>query len=421
MSAYLKTLSPENMLVEGCGVRVRDAGGRWFLDARSGLWNVTLGYSHPRVQAAIKRQVDTLPYANLIGYGRPAAIAVQAADALLPHLPEHLNRIRYCSNGSQAVEIAVLLSRFLHRTRGEAHRLAVFGLWRGFHGLGATAGAVTGLPYVHRQAGPLLPDVQHAPGPFEPIGDGSTSDLQRLITDYGPDRVAAVVVEPIVGEGGHVLGAEYLRSLAGFCRQHGIHLVVDEITTGMGRTGAFTRTAQLGVQPDMLLLGKGLTSGYAPLAAVVLSDDIHAQVLALPYEQQFFIGSTNDGHPLALAASIAVTECLSTDGILDNVAQRGRELHEGLLDVAKRHSRISAVRGAGLMYAVELGRPDGVPMEEATANHLRLAMEARGVLVSTLALWPAIMIIPPLIVERDDIDEILLVLDQAMDDIAFLS
>jgi len=420
MGAYLKTLSHEGMLAEGKGPRVRDVGGRWLLDARSGLWNVTLGYSHPRIRAAIKQQVDVLPYANVSGYGRPGALAVEAAEALVAHLPGDLSKIRYCGSGSQAVETAILLSRFLHRAGGDIDRTAVFGMWRGFHGLGAAAGAVTGLPYVHRQTGPLLPDVRHARGPFESAGDGTMSDLERTIVDYGPEGVAAVVVEPIVGEGGHVLSAEYLRSLSDFCRRHGIHLIVDEITTGMGRTGTFTRTEQIGARPDMLLLGKGLTSGYAGLSAVVLSESIFEQLVALPLQQQFYIGSTHDGHPLALAASLAVLEALTSDGIFENVAERGAELRTGLEAIAARHPEITAIRGDGLMYAVELGAPGSRPNQEMLAESLRLAMDARGVLVSTLALWPAIMLMPPLIISRDDVAEILTALDAAMGDIAAL-
>ncbi len=401
MGAYLKTVSPETMLAEGRGVRVRDTGGRWLLDARSGLWNVTLGYDHPGIKEAIRRQLDTLPYANLIGYGRPSALSMEAAEALLPHLPSHLNKIRYCSNGSQAVETAVLLSRFLHRAQGAPERNTVFGMWRGFHGLGAGGGALTGIPYVHHQAGPLLPDVMHAPGPFEAHGDGQASDLERLMTDFGPERVSAVVVEPVVGEGGHVLTREYLTSLAQFCRTHGIHLIVDEVTTGMGRTGAFTRSGQLDLRPDMLTLGKGLTSGYAPLSAVVLSDEVYQAVRGLPYDQQFFIGSTNDGHPLSLAASMAVVEALTTEGILENVRARGAELERRLTSVVKRHPQVTSVRGTGLMYAIESDEPD----------LLRLAMEARGVLVSTLAKWP-------LVISSDEIEEIVVAVDQALGDVA---
>lgn len=416
MSAYLKTLSPENMLVEGRGVRVRDASGRWFLDARSGLWNVTLGYDHPRVIEAIRQQLGKLPYANLIGYGRPSAISMEAANALLPHLPAGLSKIRYCGNGAQAVEIAVLLSRFLHRMNGLPERTAVFGLWRGFHGLGATAGALTGIPYIHFQSGALLPDIAHGPGPFEPMG-APGSDLERLMADYGPERIAAVVVEPVVGEGAHVLGADYLRSLEKFCRASGIHLIVDEITTGMGRTGGFTYIEQVGICPDILTLGKGLSAGYAPLSAVVLADGIFQQLLDMPYDRPFFIGATNDGHPLGLAASIAVIESLVVDGVLDDARTRGKKLAERLHEVGGRHQVVSAVRGTGLMYGIELGEPGGTAVEDSPANHLRLAMDQRGVLVSTLAKWPAIAIVPPLIVSDEDIEEIAGVLDEALTEI----
>src|SRR5579875_3204437 len=178
MDAYLKALSPHDMLVTGRGVHVQDASGRWLLDARSGLWNVNLGYDHPGVIEAMKRQLDTLPYANLIGYGRPPAIAVEAANALVPYLPVHMSKVRYCSNGAQAVETAALLARFLQRARGEV-RTAVFGMWTGYHGLGAGGGALTGIREVHTQSGPLMPEVQHAPGPFAPGGDGQAAALEE--------------------------------------------------------------------------------------------------------------------------------------------------------------------------------------------------------------------------------------------------
>ncbi len=417
MNVYLKSITPETMLAEGAGVRVRDAGGRWLLDARSGLWNVTLGYDHQGVIEAIKRQLDTLPYANVIGYGRPSAIAMEAAKALVPHLPAHLNKVRYCSNGSQAVETSVLLSRFLHRASGAPQRSTVFGLWQGFHGLGAGGGALTGLPYLHYQAGPVLPDVLHGPGPYRIDGELPSGDLRDQISEYGPERVAAVVVEPVVGEGGHVLSGDYLSGLAEFTAANGIHLIVDEVTTGMGRVGAFTRVEQLGVRPDILTLGKGLSAGYAPVAAVVLSDEIYEQLLGLPYDRQFFVGSTNDGHPLAMAASIAVINALTEEGVLDNVNQRAGQLEKRLTALAGKHPHVKAVRGTGLMYAVELADLPGVRVEESAANYLRLAMETRGVLVSTLAMWPAIMLMPPLVISEEELDEVITVLDEALTDV----
>ncbi len=412
--AFLKTLNPDEMMVEGRGVRIRDVSGRWFLDARSGLWNMTLGYDDQRVIKAIKDQLDLLPYANMIGYGRPSAISAQAAEALVRHLPPHLNKVRYCGNGSQATETAVLLSRFLHRAAGAPERDTVFALWNGFHGLGAGAGALTGLPYVHHQCGPLLPGVQHARGPFEPIPGDHGSDLERRITDHGPGRVAAVIIEPIVGEGGHVLPDAYLHSLQHYCNHHGIHLIADEITTGMGRTGAITRSEQTGLRPDILTLGKGLSAGYSPLSAIALSDDIYQQILDLPYDKPLFTGSTNDGHPLALAASLAVIDILTTTDILDNVTTAGTRLRAGLTDIAARHPAVTAIRGTGLMYAVELAPPPGTTPIPPSANTLRLAMEQHGVLVSTLASWPAITLMPPLITTADDTDQIITALDDSL-------
>lgn len=414
MGPYLKTISPDKFLAEGRGVRIRDNAGRWYIDARSGLWNVSLGYDHAGLREAVKRQVDALPYANHLGYGAPSAVAVEAAHALLPHLPDHFRAIRYCSNGSQAVETAVLLSRFLHRIDGAPERHAVFGMWRGFHGLGSGGGALSGIPYVHHHCGPLLPDVQHAPGPFEPLTADGSADFQRMILDFGSERVAAVVVEPVVGEGGHVLNDEYLKSLVRFTRDYGIHLIVDEITTGMGRTGAFTRTGQVGIRPDIVTLGKGLSGGYAPLSAVVLSSDIYNRLLELPHNRQIFLGSTSDGHPIGLAASIAVVSALA-DGVLDNVRERSAQLHQALKEIQARHEIVSAVRGAGLMYGVELGEHPDLPPPMAAANLLRLALAERGVLVSGLAVWPAVMIVPPLVISPTEIAEIADALDRALD------
>jgi adenosylmethionine-8-amino-7-oxononanoate aminotransferase len=418
MRSYLENLSPDKLLVEGKGTRVRDAGGRWYLDARSGLWNVSLGYDHPRLTAAIERQLRTLPYTNLQAYGRPAAVALEAAERIVAHMPDGYGKIRFASNGAQAVETAVLLSRYLRRVEGAPERTAVFGLWRQFHGFGATAGALTGLPYLHHQSGALIPDVMHARGPFAPVAADQIEDLPRMITDYGPERVTAVVLEPVVGEGGHVLGADYLRELGDFCRRHDIHIIMDEVTTSMGRVGAFTRTEQVGAAPDIITLGKCLTGGYAALSALVLSDRIYARLEEASQTRPFFTGSTNDGHPLALAAAIAVVDELADGETLAGVRARGARLRELLDELARSRPEITAVRGTGLMHAVEFAQPEGAPWESFRVNALRLAAEARGVLLSNLAMVPAIMVIPPLIVDDGELEEIVTAIDGGLDDLA---
>jgi adenosylmethionine-8-amino-7-oxononanoate aminotransferase len=414
MAAHLSYLEPGEMIVEGRGVRVRDADGRWYLDARSGLWNVALGYGHRGIVEAVRAQVERLPYGNMWGYGRPTALAVEYAEALCAVLPEGFGHVRFQANGAQAVETAVLLSRHLRLLEGSPHKSAVVGLWGGFHGFGPGASAVTGLSYLHHHAGPLLPDVMHVRAPHGDAGDRAT-DLDAaldLLRDHGPERISAVVVEPVIGEGGHVLTREQAAGLSAFCREHGIHLVVDEVTTGMGRTGDYTRSAQLGLDPDILLLGKGITSGYAAMSAVCLSDGVYDALTSAPVERFFATGSTHDGHPLALAAGTAVLSALADGKVFANVAAQGARLESGLRRLAERHPSVSAVRGTGLMYNVEFA--GAAERDPWFVNKVRLALEERGVLVSVLNAVPALMLIPPLVSEDADVDELLDGLDGAL-------
>jgi adenosylmethionine-8-amino-7-oxononanoate aminotransferase len=238
----------------------------------------------------------------------------------------------------------------------------------------------------------------------------------RVLRDHGPERISAVVIEPVIGEGGHVLTAEQAALLSAFCRENEIHLVVDEVTTGMGRTGDYTRSTRIGLEPDMLLLGKGITSGYAGLSAVCLGDDVYRTLVSAPVERFFATGSTHDGHPLALAAGGAVLEALADGTVFAGVDARGGRLRDGLRRIAERHKAVSAVRGTGLMYAVEFA--DAAALDPWFVNKARLAVEERGVLVAVLNAVPAIMVIPPLVVDEADVDEILDALDGALEALA---
>ncbi|WUR85707.1 aminotransferase class III-fold pyridoxal phosphate-dependent enzyme [Streptomyces phaeochromogenes] len=416
---YLKALSPDDMLTEADGVRVRDAGGRWYLDGRSGLWNVTLGYGNTRVLEAVKRQVERLPFGNSYGYGRPAQVTVECAEALVRHMPEGINRVRFASNGAQAVETAVQFSRFLRLQEERPERMAVFAMWDGFHGQGPGAGMVTGVSYLHHHTGPMLPGVHHAPGPFMAGADPRVSDLERMITDFGPERVTAVIVEPIVGEGGHILSHEYLGSLARFCRTHGIHLIFDEVVTGMGRVGDFTRAEQVpDVTPDIVTLGKGITSGYVPMSAIAIHDRLYDQLYeGTTGDTALSVGSTNDGHVLAAAAALAVIDVLTEDGVLANVARREADLVAELGKLQAQHPELTGFRCQGLFCGLDFGEPGGEAWSPSTVNRLRMALERRGVLSSSLRVVPNLMLMPPLVITEDDVAEIVAALDGALTDV----
>ncbi|GLZ28697.1 aspartate aminotransferase family protein [Lentzea sp. NBRC 105346] len=377
---------PDDFLVEGDGVRVRDRSGRWYLDGRSTLWHGTLGHNHPKVIAAIQEQLNTLALGTLLIYDRPAEVTVRFAEALAAQLPDGLRRIRFGNTGSQMTEAAVLLSRYHRRITGERDRTAVITLWGSYHGQGAGATPLSGMLADRVDwCGPLLPDVHHAQ-----YHGSWASSIAKVAARLGPDRVTAVVIEPVMGTTGVLAEQQDLAELAKYCRDNGIHLVADEVSTGYGRVGALSRSVQLGVVPDMLVLAKGITAGYLPAAALVVNERIYQD---LKDAEPFPHGSTTDGNPLAAAAGLAVLDVLFGDGLIDTVIPKGEVLRKALeqqgFDVAH----------AGLLQRVAL---PGQTFDQV--SKLRRACEDNGLLVS--AGLGCLCVLPPLVITEDDCREI---------------
>src|ERR671928_1579154 len=357
MRKLLDKLSPDRFFVEGRGSRIRDAGGRWYLDARSSLWNVTLGYDNARVVDAMTAQLRTLPFTNAIRYERPSALVPQYAATLRERLPGF--RFRFGHSGSQMTEASVLLSRFLRRLADETDRDLVLALEESYHGTGAGAGALSGEPFFHVACGPVLPAVRHVPGPPslrgrapEDVAADGLEAIAAVLEEVSPERVTAILVEPVLGSRALPFPREYLTGLRDLCTRHGIHLILDEVTTGWGRVGAYTRAQQLGVEADLVVLGKGLAAGYTPLAALAVADELFDQAFDPENGWPFPVGSTTDGHPLAMAAGLAVLDVLEQDGVLAGVGERGAALEEELRRLADESPYVTDVRGVGLLWAV---------------------------------------------------------------------
>lgn len=394
--ALRECLSEDTFLVEGHGVRVRDQAGRWYLDGRSTLWHGTLGHNHPAVIEAIQRQLATLSLGTLLFYDRPPKVTVDFARALAARLPEGLRRIRLGNTGSQMVEAAVLLSRFHRRATGQPRRTGVITLWGSYHGMGAGATPLSGMLDDRKDwCGPLLQDVHHA----QYAGSWANA-IGKVVDRLGPDTVTAVVVEPIMGTTGVFAGADDLRALAELCRANDIHLIADEVSTGYGRVGALSRTEQLGVVPDMLVLAKGIAAGYLPAAALAVSERIYADVAETPDGQGFPLGSTTDGSPLVAAAGLAVLDVLFGDGLIETVHGKGAVLHEALTSACGGRE----VAHAGLLQRVVLRHDNGVPWTFAQVSELRRLCEDNGLLVS--AGLGCLCVLPPLVITEDECVEI---------------
>lgn len=345
----------------GDGHRLYDTDGKAYLDFATGIATTILGHRHPAVNAAIKAQVDR--YLHLmqgLGYNEPAS---RLAQRLAAALPEPLDTVFFGNSGAEAIEGALKMAR---RATG---RPAIVAFEGAFHGrtFGALS-ATTSSPNYQAGHGPLLPDFHLVPFPQayrEHGGDESAATeaslaaIERLLGEVGAERVAAVLIEPILGEGGYVPAPlDFLRALRALTERHGIILIFDEIQTGYGRTGRMWAFEHAGVVPDVICLAKGIANGL-PLGAFVSRRELHERWGLGAH------GTTFGGNPVSCAAGVAVLDTIEREGLVANAAARGEQLMAGLRNVAARDERIGDVRGRGLMIGVELVKhratrePDG--------------------------------------------------------------
>ncbi len=345
----------------GRGHRLYDVDGRAYLDFSTGIATTILGHGHPAVTAAVHAQTDRLLHLmNGLGY---LDVVSRLAERLATTLPEPLDAVFFGNSGAEAIEAAIKLAR---RASG---RPAIIAFEGAFHG--RTYGALsvtTSSPNYQLGHGPLLPDVHIVPYPdaYRRFGGdeaaataASLDALERLLDQVGPSRVAAIVIEPELGEGGYVPAPlEFLRRLRALCDRHAILLISDEVQTGYGRTGRMWGFEHAGIVPDVVCAAKGIANGL-PLGAMVARRELHERWGRGAH------GSTFGGNPVACAAALAVLDTIEADGLVANAAARGDQLRAGLDSLVARDARVGDVRGRGLMLGVELVRdretrePDG--------------------------------------------------------------
>jgi adenosylmethionine-8-amino-7-oxononanoate aminotransferase len=408
------------------GIYIHDSNGRTIIDGSGGAAVACLGHGHPRVLSAMRAQQEAISYAHTALYS--CAAAEELADLVLEGEPGGLTHLYLCSSGSEGTEAALKLARQYHLERGETQRTKFIARRQSYHG--NTLGALAASGNAMRRA-PHLPILADAFSHVSPCyayrdrrDDESEADyVARLIAELesefqrlGPRNVAAFIAEPVVGATLGCVAAlpGYFEGVRAICDRHGALLILDEVMSGMGRTGTMHAWEQEGIAPDIQVIAKGLGGGYQPIGGILIGGRVVAALR--DGSGAFMHGHTYQAHPVAAAAALAVQKAIREQKLLDNVKAMGALLEQRLIDRLGNHAHVGDIRGRGLFWAVEFvtDRATKAPFDPALQLHERVKAQAyeRG-----LAVYPMggtidgkrgnhVILAPPYIVDAEQVDAI---------------
>ena len=404
------------IFTRGEGIYLYDATGRRFVDGLASLWNVNCGHGRQEIVEAIAEQMRELAFStSFFGFAHPAGIELAAKLADLT--PPGLDRVFFVGSGSEANETAVKLARAYHAARGHPGKVKVITRARAYHGATYGVLSATRLRQYHEAVTPLMEGFVEAPAPYRYRCDacrdepactlGCADGLEAAIRREGAETVAMVIAEPIQGAGGVLVPSpDYLPRVREICRRHDVLLVADEVINGFGRTGRWFGVNHWDVVPDMLTMGKGLTSGYMPLSGVAVSEVLYQTLASRPDEFTFWHGYTYNAHPGCCAAALKNIEIIEKEELVEQSARMGARLLDGLRSL-ERSPIVGEARGLGLLAAVELVRDKATrdPFPGSRGGQLvrRKCLE-RGLILR--ALGDVLALCPPLVISETEVDAV---------------
>jgi len=412
------------LFVGGKGVELELADGRRVLDGFSGLFNINVGHGRTEIADAVAAQMRQLAYyPSFWDFGNePAARLAERLVGLLP-ADRGLRHVLFHSSGSEANEANFRLARLYHAVRGQPEKSLILSRRWGFHGATRGAGAATGIAAYHALVAQDPGHAHVAPpycyrcefGKTHPgCGLPCAADLEATIARVGANRVAAFIAEPVMGTGGILVPPpDYFAEIAAICRRHDVLLILDEVITGFGRTGRWFGMQHWDIHPDLVSLAKGITSGYLPLSASVLSDRVYETLRdRSPAGLPFMFGLTSNNHPTCCAAALANLDILEREGLVENARATGAYLLERLRKSFADSPIVGEIRGIGMLAALEIVRdratrkPFPNPGDPAWIS--RAAFE-RGLIAR--ALFQCVGLAPPLCATTSDVDRMVAILE----------
>jgi len=417
------------IVVKGRGWTITDDRGRDLIDGFAGLWCTAVGHGRDEIIEAVERQLHELDYFTTF-HGQSHPRAIELAERLAGMFPPEygLNHVMFSSGGSEANETNIKIVRMYWALQGQERRNVIVGRHHGYHGLTIATMTATGIMPMRWNFGPEPPGFAHIPAPYcykcelgktyPECALACATSLEQLIEDAGPGTVAAFIAEPVIGAGGIIPPPpDYLTKIREICDHYGILLILDEVVTGFGRTGTMFGFQQFDVRPDIVTLAKGLTSGYLPLGASVVSDAVWGTIEEkLPEHMPFSHGFTYSGHPACCAAALATLDIIEREDLPGNAAKVGEHLMRRMKEL-ERFDSVGEVRGMGLMIGVELvadkATKRGFKMPHSACARVEAEAWERGLYARAMG-TEVVGIAPPLTIDTATADRIVEILAESI-------
>lgn len=397
---------PAFIFTEGKGVHLYDVMGKSVIDGMSSLWNVNVGHGREEIGKVAMEQMSKLAFTSCFATfsNEPA---IRLASKLSQIAPGDLSATFFTSGGSESNDTAYKLARHYWILKGQAGRKKIISRTKSYHGVAMGATSATGLKPFRDFTNSLAPD-------FCYVENFSAQSLREVIEAEGPETVAAFIAEPVQGAGGvHVAPKDYFKKIRNICDEYGILFITDEVITGFGRTGKYFGIEHYGVAPDMMCFAKGVTSGYAQLGGVMLSERIHQELIKFS-EGTLLHGYTYSGHPMACAVALKNLEIIERENLIENAEIMGQEMLKGFKWLQSNRKIVGEVRGLGLMGGIEIVKEQKFSTPIAPVIVSEAAK--RGLICRSVTFdgQDTLVFAPPLTISKTEIDQMIDILHDSI-------
>jgi 4-aminobutyrate--pyruvate transaminase len=417
------------IIEKGAGCTVTDDSGKQYIEGLAGLWCTSLGYGQERLIQAAEKQMRELAYYHSFAHKVPPSV-IELSEKLLEIAPGEMGKVAYANSGSEANDTALKFIWYYNNARGRPEKKKIIARKRGYHGITIASGSLTGIPKNHMDFDLPIEGVRHAtcphyhaeaqPGESEAAFSQRLADeLDEMIQEEGPETVAAMFAEPVMGAGGVVVPpAGYWEKIQPVLKKHDVLLVADEVICGFGRTGQMFGCQTFGIDPDMVTCAKALSSAYVPISAIMMRDEIYQAIADNTHKIGTFAhGFTYSGHPVAAAVALETLKIYEEMDVAARVRELAPRLQDGLRAYAD-HPLVGEVRGIGLIAGVELlaEKAPRTPFDPVgkVGGYIDARCRDHGVILRNLG--DTLAFCPPLVIEPPQIDQIVAAFGAALEE-----